>query len=171
MSFTDYLKKGWEVAKLKAEAIDALAADEKALGPAVGVVAISGACWAIGALQPLGIIYGPILRLVGFFLFAGIVHFVANTFLGGKGDFRRFFSPVGCSVLITWVSIIPVLGIALGILAGLWILVPAVLTAERAYGIDRGKAVIAVLTPIVLFLIIASVFAVIGLSTWALLSR
>ena len=171
MSFADYLRKGWDVAQLKLEAIDALAADEKAFGPAAGIVAISGACWALGALQPLGIIYGPILRLVGFFIFVGIVHFVATTFLGGKGEFRKLFSPVGCAVLITWVSIIPVLGVALGALAGLWVLVPAVLTAERVYGIDRGKAVVAVLTPIVLFLILGAVFAVIGLSMWALFSR
>ena len=171
MSFADYLRKGWEVAKLKLEAIDALAADEKAFGPAVGIVAISGACWALGALQPLGIIYGPILRLIGFFIFVGIVHFVATTFLGGKGEFRRFFTPVGCSVLVTWISIIPVLGVGLAVLAGLWVLVPAVLTAERVYGIDRGKAVVAVLTPIVIFLILAAVFAIIGLSMWALFSR
>ncbi len=171
MSFADYLKKGWEVAKLKLEAIDALAGDEKAFGPAVGIVAISGACWAIGALQPIGIIYLPILRLIGFFMFIGIVHFVATTFMGGKGEFRKLFSPVGCSVLVTWVSVIPALGVALGGLAGLWVLVPAVLTAERVYSIDRGKAVVAVLTPIVLFLILAAVFAVIGLSMWALFSR
>ena len=171
MTFTDYLKKGWEVVKLKAEAIDQLADDENAFGPALGIVAISGACWAIGTLKPWGIIYWPILRLIGFFIFVGIVHFVAVTFLGGRGEFRKFFSPVGCAALVTWASVIPFLGIALGILAGLWVLVPAVLTAERVYGIDRGKAVVAVLAPIVLFLILGAIFAVIGLSMWALFSR
>lgn len=170
MSFVDYLKQGWEVVKLKVESIDALAGDERAFGPALGVVAISGACWAIGALQPLGIIYGPILRVIGFFIFTGIVHFVAVTFMGGKGEFRGLFAPIGCAVLVTWVSIIPVLGVALGILAGLWVLVPAVLVTERVYGIDRGKAVVAVAAPIVIFLILGAVFAVIGLSMWALFS-
>ena len=83
MSFGDYLKRGWEVGKLKAEAIDELAHDDKAFGPAVGIIAISGACWAIGALQPWGIIYMPIIRLIGFFIFAGIVHLVAGILFGG----------------------------------------------------------------------------------------
>jgi len=171
MSFGDYLKKGWEVVKLNGEAIRELAEDEKAFGPAVGIVAISGVCWAIGALQPLGIIYGPILRLIGFFLFTGIVHFVATTFLGGSGEFRWFFAPIGCATLITWISIIPLLGVPLGVLAGLWVLVPSVLTLEKLYGLDRGKAIIAVITPIVIFLILAAIFAVIGFSMWAILSR
>lgn len=171
MSFGDYLKRGWEVIKLNAEAIQELADDEKAFGPAVGIVAISGVCWAIGALQPLGIIYGPILRLVGFFLFTGIVHFVATTFLGGSGEFRSFFSPIGCATLITWISVIPLLGVPLGFLAGLWLLVPSVLAVEKLYGLDRGRAIIAVITPIVIFLILAAIFAVIGFSIWAILSQ
>lgn len=171
MSFTDYLKKAWEVIKLNTNVIGELAADEKAMGPAIGIVAISGVCWAIGALQPVGIIYGPIVRLIGFFIFSGIVHFAATTFLGGKGEFKSFMTPVGFAIMATWISIIPLLGIALGALAGLWVLVPAVLTAERVYGIDRGKAVIAVLTPIVIFMVLGSILALVGLSMWALLGR
>lgn len=171
MSFTDYVKKGWAVVTLKQEAIEQLAADEQAFGPAIGIIAISGVCWAIGALEPLGIIYMPIIRLIGFFIFIGITHFVATTFLGGHGEFRKFFTPVGCALLVTWVAIIPWLGIALGALAGLWVLVPAVLAAEKVYGLDRGKAVLAVLTPIVLFIVLGAIFAVIGLSMWALFSR
>ncbi|MBD3348494.1 MAG: hypothetical protein GF400_04785 [Candidatus Eisenbacteria bacterium] len=171
MSFTDYLKKALEIVKLNKEVIGEMAVDEKALGPAVGVVAISGVCWAIGALQPLGIIYGPIIRLIGFFIFTGIVHFVAVTFLGGEGDFKGFMNPVGLAVMVTWVSIIPLLGVVFGVLAGLWVLVPAVLTAEHVYKIDRGKAVIAVVAPIVVFMILGGIFALIGLSMWAVLGN
>ena len=62
MSFMDYLKKAWEIIKLNKEVIAEIAADEKAVGPAIGVVAISGVCWAIGALQPLGILYEQTFR-------------------------------------------------------------------------------------------------------------
>jgi hypothetical protein len=171
MSFMDYLKKAWEIVKLNKEVIAEIAADEKAMGPAIGVVAISGACWAIGALQPIGIIYGPIVRLIGFFIFVGIVHFAATTFLGGKGEFKSLLSPVGLGIMVTWVSIIPLLGVVLGVLAGLWALVPAVLTAEHVYGIDRGKAIIAVVAPIVIFLILGGIFMMVGLSMWAMLGR
>lgn len=172
MSFGDYLKKGWEIVKLKGEAIDELAHDEKAFGPAVGIIAISGACWAIGALQPLGIIYMPILRLIGFFIFTGIVHLVAGILFGGKGEFKQFFSPIGCAAFITWVAIIPLAGpFFFGWLAGLWLLVPSVLTVERVYGLDRGKAVVSVLAPVILALIVFGIFALIGLSMLAILGR
>jgi hypothetical protein len=171
MSFVDYLKKAWEIIKLDKEVIAEMATDEKAVGPAIGVVAISGVCWAIGALQPLGIIYGPVVRLIGFFIFTGIVHFVANTFLGGKGDFKSFMTPVGLAIMLTWVSIVPILGLVLGTLAGLWVLVPAVLTAEHVYEIDRGKAIIAVVAPIIVFMILGGIFMMVGLSLWAILGR
>jgi len=159
MSFGDYLKKGWEVVKLNQKAIEELAQDDKAFGPAIGVVAISGVCMAIGMLQPLGIIYMPIVRVIGFFIFAGIVHFVAKSFFGGQGEFKQFAAPVGCATLITWVSVIPLVGIPLGVLAGLWVLVPAVLTLEKTYGLERGKAIITVAIPVVLALILWSIVA------------
>jgi hypothetical protein len=171
MPFMDYLKKAWEIIKLDKEVIAEMAADEKGIGPAIGVVAISGVCWAIGALQPLGIIYLPIVRVIGFFIFTGIVHFVATTFLGGKGDFKSFVTPAGLAIMVTWVSIVPLLGVALGALAGLWALVPVVLSAEHVYQIDRGKAIIAVAAPIVIFMILGAVFMMVGLSMWALLGR
>jgi hypothetical protein len=171
MSFGDYLKRGWEVVRLKTEAIDALAQDEKAFGPAVGVVALSGLCWAIGTLQPWGIILWPIARVIGFFIFIGIIHLAATAIFGGKGEFRALFNPIGCAVLVTWVAIIPILGIPLGVLAGLWLLVPSVLTVERLYGIDRTKAIISVLIPVILAIIVWSLIGIGALLGGLLLSR
>ena len=61
--------------------------------------------------------------------------------------------------------------VLLGALAGLWLLVPSVVAVEKLYGLDRGKAIIAVATPIVIFLVLGGIFALIGLSVWALLAR
>jgi len=172
MSFGDYLKKGWEVVKLNTQAIQELAEDEKALGPAIGIIAISGACWAIGAFQFLGIIYMPILRVIGFFIFTGIVHLVAGILFGGKGEFKQFFQPIGCAAFITWIAIIPIAGpFFFGWLAGLWLLVPSVLAVEKIYGLDRGKAVISVLAPVILAFIVFGILAVVGLSMLAILGR
>lgn len=171
MSFGDYLKKGWEVVKLSGQAIQELAEDEKAFGPAVGIVAIGGACWAIGSIHPVGIIYLPIINVIGFFIFTGIVHVVAGILFGGKGEFKQFFSPIGCATLIQWVAIIPFIGPFFGWLAGLWLLVPSVLAVERVYGLDRGKAIISVLAPVILGLILFGILAVIGLSMLAILGR
>ena len=161
MSFTDYLKKAWEVVKLNKEVIEELSNDDKAMGPAIGIVAISGVCWAIGTWNPLGIILMPIFRLIGFFIFFAIVHFAAATFLGGKGDFKRLLVPCGFATLVTWVAIIPFppFAIFFGVLAGLWALVPCVLATESVYGLDRGKAIIAVAIPLALGIIISLVLA------------
>lgn len=164
MSFMDYLKKAWEIIKLNKEVIAEMAADEKALGPAIGVVAISGVCLAIGTWNALGLIVLPIVRLIGFFIFFGIAHFVATSFLGGKGDFKKLMAPVGLAAMVTWVAILPLppLAIFLAVVAGLWMLVPSVLAMEHVYGLDRGKAVIALAVPLVLGVIVMGIFAAIG---------
>jgi len=50
----------------------------------------------------------------------------------------------------------------LAVVSGLWVLVPSVLVVEHVYGVDRGKAVIALAVPLVLGVIVMGVFAAIG---------
>jgi len=170
VSFMDYLKKGWEVVQLKTGAIDQLSADEKAFGPAIGIVAIGGVCGALGIFNLPGVVMFPIMRIIGYFLFIGIVHFAATSFLGGKGDFKALFTPPAVGSFISWIAIVPFLGTLLAGLAGLWMLVVTVVTAERVYGLDRGKAIVAVAIPVVLGIIIMSVIgAAVGLGTLMLM--
>ncbi len=170
MTFVDYLKKGWEVVQLKTDAIDQMAADEKAFGPAIGILAIGGVCGALGMLNLPGIVMFPVMRVIGFFIFIGIIHFAATTILGGKGDFKAVFIPPAIGSLISWVGIVPILGTFLAGLAGLWLLVVTVVTVERVYGLDRGKAIIAVAIPVVVGIIIAMIVgAAVGLGTLMLI--
>jgi len=165
MSFGDYLKKGWEVVQLKGDAIDLLAQDEEAMGPALGILAIGGVAAAIGALSLPGIILMPILRLIGAFIFVGIMHFCATSFFGGTGGFKGVFIPISCASLITWIGIIPIVGPVLAVLAGIWLLVVSVVVVERAHAVDRGKAIVVVAIPLLIGLIIAAIFAVIAGAT------
>ena len=170
MGFVDYLKKGWEVVQLKTAAIDELAADEKAFGPAIGILAIGGICGALGVFNLPGIVMFPVMRIIAFFIFIGIIHFAATSILGGKGDFKAAFIPPAVASLISWVGIIPLLGAFLAGLAGIWMLVVTVLTVERVYGLERGKAVIAVAIPVVLGIVVAMIFAAaVGLGTLMLM--
>jgi hypothetical protein len=173
MSFFDYAKKGWEVAKLKVEAIQELAADEKAFGPALGILAIGGVCGAIGSFRPLGIIYMPILRVIGTFIFVWILHFAATTFLGGKGDFKKVFTPLACAAVVTWIGIIPppLLSSFLTGLAGLWMLVVAVTTVQHVYQLDMSKSIIAVAIPVGVAIVVSLIGFLIGASFWALGAR
>jgi hypothetical protein len=172
MSFFDYVKHGWEVVKLKVEVMDKLAADEKAFGPAIGIVAIAGACYAIGSFTLPGIIYFPILSIIEVFIFTGIIHFAATSFFGGKGEFKQVFTPIACSLMVVWVAIIPVIGpLFLGFLAGIWVLVVSVVVVERTYKLDRGKAIVTVAIPVVVGLILSAMLAAFGVAVWALLGR
>jgi hypothetical protein len=169
MAFGDYVKKGWDVARLKTDAIQSLAEDKDALGPAIGILAIGGACGAFGMLNFLGIIYMPILRIIGAFIMIGIMHFVATAFFSGKGEFKSLFAPLACATLISWVGVIPLIGPVLAILAGLWLLVVFVLGVEVVHQIDRPKAIAVVAIPVVIGAVLLGIaLAIVGVSMLAL---
>jgi hypothetical protein len=173
MKFGDYIKKGIEIAQLKRDAVQLLADDKEGLGPALAIVAIGGVCFAIGALSPLGIIFMPIVRVIGFFIVIAIMHFVATSFMGGRAaSMTGLVVPIGCASIISWIGIIPFIGPVLAVLSGLWLLVVAVITIEYVYQIDRTKAIIVMAVPVVLAIILwFIVFLVVGLSALALLGR
>jgi hypothetical protein len=159
MGFMDYLKKGWEVVQLKVDAIDQLAADQKAFGPAIGILAIGGVCGAIGTFNLPGVVMYPVMRIIAYFVFIGIIHFAATSFFGGKGDFKATFTPPAIASFVSWVAIVPFVGTFIAGLAGLWMLAVTVVTVERVYGLDRGKAITAVAIPVVLGIVLAMIFA------------
>lgn len=168
MSFVDYIKKGWEAAQLKTDVVKELAADEGGIGPAIGILAISGLCAGIGSLNPMGLFVFPFVRVIGGFILVAIMHFVATTFFGGKGKLTSLAVPMFCASLITWVAIIPIIGPTfLAFLAGLWMLVVAVICVESVYGLDRAKAVGVVAIPVVIFLIIGMLLVVMGVGLMA----
>ena len=162
MSFVDYIKLGWEVVQLKTEAIKSLAADEKGIGPAIGILAIGGLCAGIGSFTP-GLFFAlPFLYVIGGFIVVAIMHFVATTFFGGEGKLMSLVVPAFCGSLVTFVAIVPFIGpLFLVHLAFLWLLVVLVICVESVYGIDRGKAVVVVAVPAVLtFIVVLTLGAV-----------
>lgn len=172
MKFGDYIKKGIEIAQLKKEVVQVLAADKEAFGPALGILAIGGVCGAIGALSLWGIIAMPIARVVGMFIVVAIMHFVATSFMGAKtGQFNGLFVPLSCASVVTWIGIIPFIGPILASLAGLWLLVVAVVVVEQVYQIDRTKAIIVVAVPVAIGLIFSIIAFFLGLSALALMGR
>jgi hypothetical protein len=63
------------------------------------------------------------------------------------------------------VNIIWILNVILGWLAGLWMLVVAVICVERAYKLDRAKAIATVAIPVaVLILFSLMFFAMVGMA-------
>jgi hypothetical protein len=169
MTFTDYIRSGWNVVQLKSESIKDLAADEGAVGPSIGILAIGGVCAGIGSLNFAAMFFLPVILIIGAFVFLAITHFAATTFFGGKGKLMSLAVPVFCASLIVWVTIVPVIGpTLLCFLAGLWMLVVTVVATENVYeGIDRGKAIASVAIPFVLFLIVGMMVLIMGVGILA----
>ena len=172
MSFVDYLKKGWEAVQLKTEAIESLAADEKAFGPAIGILAIGGLALAVGSMNPGGIILFPIIFVAGAFIAVGLMHLAASLIFGATGEFKSLINVIGCASIIRWIAVVPLLGPTLMVLSGLWLLVIGVLAVGEVYKLDRGKSVVVVAVPVVLALILGAVFsALVGFSLLMMNSR
>jgi hypothetical protein len=165
MSFVDYIKRGWNVVQLKADTVKELSADEHAVGPAIGILAIGGVCAGIGSLNFVGVVVSPFIFVVFGFVFVAIMHFIATTFFGGEGKLMGLMVPVFCGALVTWVAVVPLLGpLFLIHLAFLWMLVVMVVCVENVYGIDRGKAIGVVAIPVVLSFIIGGIIFAMGLT-------
>jgi len=104
----------------------------------MGVVGI----WAIGY-----ILLSPVIVIVGMFLVSGILHVCLMIVGGAKKSFETTFRVVCFSTGSTYLlSMIPFCG---GMIAGVWNLVLEIIGLARAHEIDTGKAVMAVLIPIV----------------------
>ena len=98
--------------------------------------------WAIGS-----ILLSPVIVIVWMFIASGILHVCLMIVGGAKKSFETTFRVVCFSAgSTTLLSIIPICG---GLISGVWNVVLEIIGLARAHEIDTGKAVIAVLLPLV----------------------
>ncbi|MEY2490656.1 MAG: hypothetical protein QOC70_2598 [Verrucomicrobiota bacterium] len=104
----------------------------------MGVVGI----WAVGY-----ILLSPVLVIVGMFIVSGILHLCLMIVGGARKPFETTFRVVcfssGSTALL---SMIPFCG---GMISGVWNIVLECIGLARAHEINTGKAVLAVLLPII----------------------
>lgn len=160
MGFQEAVKKGWEMIKLNRVAYREVAAEPEIFNQAILITALAGLA---SALNPMGvfhfweIIANPIRAILGLFIGAGILHFVANL-MGGRGDFMAFFRVLGVGRVLGFALLLP----ALGPIINLWFFPMAVLAVEEIYGFERNRAILCVLLPfaaIFALLFIIAIFA------------
>ena len=159
-SFGDYVKLAMEIVQLKGKSMDAVSKDKNAFKMAMLFIAIGGVASAIGSFNPIGIILNPILAIVASFVGVGILHLIAKLF-GGKAKYQELYSVIGLASILQWISIIPLLGMALGGIAGLWMMVVNVIAVKNMHKLSIGKAVIVVLIPVIIAVIIAFLVALV----------
>jgi hypothetical protein len=157
-NFVEYVKQAAEIVQLKTDAIDRARGDEEAFTMGLVIVALAGIGAAIGSFNPFGLIVMPVFYLVGAFIGAGILHLIATVAFGGDGEFLGFFRPFSLAYILAWVNVVWVLNIVLMPLAGIWMCVVAVVCVERAYNLDRPKAIMTVAIPVVILVFLFLLF-------------
>jgi len=168
-SFVEYVQDALEIIQLKTEQIDKTAKDEGAFVMGLVIIALAGIASAIGTFNFPGLIFNPVLSIVGAFLVTGLLHLLATLLFKGEGDFLEFFRPVSLTYILYWVMVIPFLGWALSPLAGIWGLVVSVLIVERVYGLDRAKAIATVAIVIGAFMMLFIIFGSMMAMLWMMM--
>ena len=113
-------------------------ADRQSAMFGMGVVGL----WSIGY-----IILSPVIVIVFAFIISGILHLCLMIVGGAKKSFETTFRVVCFSSGSTYLlSMIPFCG---GMIAGVWNIVVEIIGLARAHETDTGKAVMAVLLPII----------------------
>lgn len=166
MDFKGWLGKGLGITKLDREAAADVAYDPESFGPAVLFYAIGGLAGGVGSFIITGgagffmLISGPVFAVIGSFIGVGILHLIARL-LGGRADFKGYYSALGVGSVIQWTQVVPVLGHILS----LWYLPVVVVATERVHRISTARAILVVLIPALLVFVLALVgIAMLGMA-------
>ncbi len=165
MAFSDYVKEGIEIIKLNSKAITKAAKDEDAFKYGLLILIIAGVAHAFGQRNIFAVVLNPIWFVIAAFIGVAIVHFFA-ILLGGKAQYMELFRSWSIANVLQWVGIlglIPFLGGLVVGLAGLWMIVVGVVIVQHVHSLSLGRAVLAVLMPIIIIgaiiLLLSLIFA------------
>ena len=137
-SFTDRMIRA---AKLDAALYEEVEADKGAMGQAMGVVILSSVAAGIGTISATGIkglIFGTIVALQGWFIWAYLTYFIGTNLLPEpqtKADYGELLRTIGFSSspgVLRVLAIIPMLGGILNFVIGIWMLVAMVIAVRQA---------------------------------------
>jgi len=137
-SFTNRMIRA---AKLDVNLYEEVEADKGATGQAMGVVILSSVAAGIGAIGTAGakgIIFGTIVALGAWFIWAFLTYFIGTRLLPEpqtKADYGELLRTIGFSSspgVLRVLGIIPMLGPLVNFLVGIWMLVAMVIAVRQA---------------------------------------
>ena len=159
MDLAGNLNKAIEIVKLNGSVAAEVGRDEGSLQPGLVIIAVSGLAAGIAAIFQHGgiggLIWMPIMAIVGYFVGVGILHLVATLAFGAKGDFMSLLRAESHAAVIGWAGIIPIIGT----LVGLWHVPVTVVILQNVYGMPRDKAIATVAVIAGFFLLLGLVMA------------
>ena len=136
--FTDRMIRA---AKLDVTLYEEVEADKGAMGQAMGVVILSSVAAGIGTIGTAGIkglVFGTIVALLGWFVWAFLTYFIGTRLLPEpqtKADYGELLRTIGFSSspgVLRVFAIIPMLGAILNFIIGIWMLVAMVIAVRQA---------------------------------------
>ena len=156
--FVDSVKQAVEIVKLNGKAAVNVSKDKNATLMGILIVIIGGTLSGIanlaGTFDLLLVILAPmVVGLIFFFVSVGIIHLLARLF-GGKAGYMELFRAQSHVQILSWLVIIPFLGNTLNFLVSLWSIVVSVVILENVHKLSRGKAVMVVLIPAIVFMLL-----------------
>ncbi|RKZ12922.1 hypothetical protein DRQ50_11235 [bacterium] len=160
-------------AKLDPQLYREVEQDEGAMKQALGSVLISSAAAGIGGAGvtgPLGLIWGGLAALLGWFVWSFVVHFVGTRLLPEprtRTDLAPLLRATGFAAapgVIRVVGVVPLLGPLANIIGSLWMLAAFVVAVRQVMGYtSTGRAVAVCVVGWFLYWVVTGVFLMIGL--------
>ncbi|MGI9038013.1 MAG: YIP1 family protein [Gemmatimonadota bacterium] len=122
---------------------------------------IAMAAIAQGVASPYtGVIYGIISSLIGWFAMAGLVYFIGTRLFGGTATWGELLRTLGFAAspgLLYILGLIPLLGVIVTIVVGIWVLVCVVVAIRQALDVSTGKAILTGLLGMIAWALIAAI--------------
>lgn len=128
-------------AKLDVALYEEVEADKEALGQAIMVVILSSLASGFGAIGNIGfkgLIIGTIVALASWFVWAFLTYAIGTKLLAEpqtKADLGELLRTIGFSSspgVLRVLAIIPMLGIVINVVCGIWMLVAMVIAVRQA---------------------------------------
>jgi len=172
------LSRMWRAIKLQSALYEEVEADKSANVQAGLVVVIVSIATAIGsglaslsAGGLLAAVWGLVLALVGWLLWAFIVYIIGAKLMKGKqtqsnwGEVARTIGFANSPGIFRILMFIPLVGWIIGIVAWIWILVAGVIAVRAALDFSTGRAIITVIIGWLAYLALMLVLGLLGLGS------
>jgi hypothetical protein len=137
-AFTDRMIRA---AKLDVNLFEEVEADKSAMGQAMGVVILSSVAAGIGTIGTTGLkglLFGTVTALLAWFIWAFLTYFIGTRLLPEpqtKADYGELLRTIGFSSspgVLRVLGIIPMLGVIINFLVGIWMLAAMVIAVRQA---------------------------------------
>jgi hypothetical protein len=159
MGFSYKIKQAFEMLTFNEQAISNFSKDKTNTKFAHWVLVILGLAFGFGFgifTGPLVIIFmiiGVITMIAGVWIVALLYHLLALLF-GGKGKLIEYFRAYASLYEIQWIMAIPILGLFLSGVAGLWIFIVNVSVLKNVYKLSTVKSLFIVFIPLIISIVL-----------------